>query len=124
MFSALVAASTLLVGAHALTPNNIMRRDNALTSLKYTNVGGSGSYNKVTNLVAGEWPSCTVSDYCQQESTTVSGESFVCSPVLLRPFNMAPRGLLYHDLSVTGGNCVVARSAMTPSFPRFGERTL
>ena len=88
MFSALVAASTLLVGAHALTPNNIMRRDNALTSLKYTNVGGSGSYNKVTNLVAGEWPSCTVSDYCQQESTTVSGESFVhlfcCAPSIWR----------------------------------------
>ncbi|KZT72378.1 hypothetical protein DAEQUDRAFT_723085 [Daedalea quercina L-15889] len=73
MFSALVAASTLLVGANALTPNNIMRRDNALTSLKYTTVGGSGSYNKVTDLVAGEWPSCTVSDYCQTESTTVSG---------------------------------------------------
>lgn len=90
MFSALVAASTLLAGAHALTPNNIMRRDNALTSLKYTNVGGSGSYNKVTNLVAGEFPSCTVSDFCQTESTTVSGTLF--SPYLaLHSSTMVPR---------------------------------
>ncbi|TFY69987.1 hypothetical protein EVJ58_g75 [Rhodofomes roseus] len=73
MFSTLVAVSTLLVGANALTPNNIMRRDNSLTSLKYTSVGGSGSYNKVTDLVPGDWPSCTVSDYCQTESVTVSG---------------------------------------------------
>ncbi|KAH9927753.1 putative TOS1-like glycosyl hydrolase-domain-containing protein [Fomitopsis serialis] len=50
-----------------------MRRDNSLTSIKYTGIGGSGSYNKVTDLVPGDWPSCSVSNYCQTESVSVSG---------------------------------------------------
>lgn len=29
-----------------------------LTGLKYTNVGGSGSYNQVTNMPPGNFPTC------------------------------------------------------------------
>lgn len=70
----LVAVSTLLLGANALTPSNIMRRtDGSLTGIKYTGVGGSGSYQEVTNMVAGTWPSCTANPSCEQSPKEVSG---------------------------------------------------
>lgn len=76
----LVAVSTLLLGANALTPSNIMRRtDGSLTGIKYTGVGGSGSYQEVTNMVAGTWPSCTANPSCEQSPKEVSGESRVCT---------------------------------------------
>ncbi len=71
----LVAVSTLLLGANALTPNNVMRRsDGTLSALKYTNVGGSGSYQQVTNMFGGTWPDCGVNPYCIQTEKTISGE--------------------------------------------------
>lgn len=110
MFSALVTASALLAGAHALTPNNLMRRDNALTSLKYTTVGGQGSYNKVTDLVPGVFPSCSVTNYCVTESTTVSGTSFISRPA-------------YFEFGAQQGSLflvAVAVDAVAPSAPLNG----
>lgn len=45
----------------------------ALSALKYTHVGGSGSYQQVTNMVAGKWPSCTANPSCVKSTKTVSG---------------------------------------------------
>ncbi|KZT03886.1 uncharacterized protein LAESUDRAFT_738045 [Laetiporus sulphureus 93-53] len=50
-----------------------MRRSDAITALKYTGVGASGSYNQITDLVAGEWPSCTITDFCVGSTKAVSG---------------------------------------------------
>ncbi|PCH35681.1 hypothetical protein WOLCODRAFT_28063 [Wolfiporia cocos MD-104 SS10] len=73
MLTSLVAVSTLFFGAQALTPSNIMRRTDALTSLKYTGVGAQGTYMQVTNLLPGEFPSCTISPFCITSEKEVSG---------------------------------------------------
>ncbi|KAI0827744.1 putative TOS1-like glycosyl hydrolase-domain-containing protein [Trametes gibbosa] len=51
----------------------------ALTGLKYTSVGGTGTYNQVTNMVAGTFPSCTVNPSCITKPKPISGG--------LAPFN-------------------------------------
>ena len=45
----------------------------ALSALKYTNVGGSGSYNQVTNMIAGQFPTCNANPSCIQSPVSVSG---------------------------------------------------
>lgn len=79
MFSTVaVAFVSLALGTHThaqLTPNNLITpsTSGALSALKYTNVGGSGSYQQVTSMVPGEWPSCTANPSCIQTTKTVSG---------------------------------------------------
>ena len=69
-----VAALALSVQAQ-LTPDNVVATSisGALSALKYTNVGGTGVYQQVTNMIAGTWPSCTANPSCIQTSKTVSG---------------------------------------------------
>ncbi|KAJ9099753.1 hypothetical protein QFC21_003751 [Naganishia friedmannii] len=51
-----------------------------MTAIKYTNVGGSGSYQRVTNLISGKGTQCAVpNDFCVRSPVTVSGP--------LAPFN-------------------------------------
>lgn len=45
----------------------------ALTGLKYTSVGATGTYNQVTNLVPGTFPSCTVTPFCVTQPKQISG---------------------------------------------------
>ncbi|KAI8970989.1 putative TOS1-like glycosyl hydrolase-domain-containing protein [Trametes punicea] len=51
----------------------------SLTGLKYTNVGATGTYNQVTNLIPGTFPSCTVNPFCITQRKQISGN--------LAPFN-------------------------------------
>ncbi|KAI0657777.1 putative TOS1-like glycosyl hydrolase-domain-containing protein [Cubamyces menziesii] len=51
----------------------------SLTGLKYTNVGATGTYNQVTNLVPGTFPSCDVNPFCITQPKQISGA--------LAPFN-------------------------------------
>lgn len=72
---ALVAA-VALGGVHAILPNNVVSPPSisgALSAFKYTNVGGSGSYNQVTNMIQGSWPSCTANPSCITTPKQVSG---------------------------------------------------
>lgn len=70
-----VAVSTLFLGASALTPNNVPTpsTSGALTALKYRNVGGIIDFQRVTDMIPGEWPSCTIPQPCVREPVTVSG---------------------------------------------------
>ncbi|KAI0330405.1 hypothetical protein GY45DRAFT_753316 [Cubamyces sp. BRFM 1775] len=45
----------------------------SLTGLKYTNVGATGTYNQVTNLVPGTFPSCDVNPSCITQPKQISG---------------------------------------------------
>lgn len=63
LFTALVAVSLIpLVLAQSIT------------ALKYTSVGGSGSYQQVTDMLPGVFPSCDVTPSCiQNQTVNVSG---------------------------------------------------
>lgn len=46
----------------------------SITALKYTSVGGSGSYQQVTDMIPGVFPSCNVTPSCiQNQMMNVSG---------------------------------------------------
>ncbi|KAH9851102.1 putative TOS1-like glycosyl hydrolase-domain-containing protein [Lenzites betulinus] len=51
----------------------------SLTGLKYTSVGGTGTYNQVTNMIPGTFPSCTANPSCITSPKHISGN--------LAPFN-------------------------------------
>lgn len=82
MFSPLaLSVVSLVAGAQAITPSNLVAPSlsGALSALRYSNVGGSGSYDQVTNMIPGEWPSCNVNPSCITAPKAVSGN--------LAPFN-------------------------------------
>jgi len=73
---ALAAASTLVLHVSAqITPSNLVPASvsGALSALKYTTVGGSGSYSQVTDLIPGEWPNCTPNPSCVTSPKSVAG---------------------------------------------------
>ena len=62
--------------AHAqLTPNNLAATSTSgsLSALKYTNVGSTGSYPQVTDILPGTFPTCDVSPFCVTETKEISG---------------------------------------------------
>lgn len=67
--------TALALDVHAQAPGNLEppSTSGALSALKYTSVGGSGSYKQVTNMIPGTFPSCTVNPSCIQSSKSVSG---------------------------------------------------
>ncbi|KAI0688469.1 putative TOS1-like glycosyl hydrolase-domain-containing protein [Cytidiella melzeri] len=76
MLASLALTLTSLAVAHAqLTPNNLVAASTSgtLSGLKYTSVGGTGSYYQVTNMLPGVFPSCTIADSCQKTLVTTSG---------------------------------------------------
>ncbi|TFK50961.1 hypothetical protein OE88DRAFT_1660119 [Heliocybe sulcata] len=81
MVSASAALSSLSLALAALSPSpstlvaasSSSSQTGALSSLKYTNVGGTGTYQQVTNLLPGTFPSCDVNPSCIQTTKTVSG---------------------------------------------------
>ena len=73
---AAIAVLSMSLGANAqIVPDNVVTTSisGALSAAKYTNVGGSGSYNQVTNMIAGDWPSCTANPSCITSPVSVSG---------------------------------------------------
>lgn len=76
MFAPLAfSLTTLFVGAQAITPDNLVASSlsGALSALKYSGVGGSGSYNQVTNMLPGVFPTCSVNPSCVTSPKAVSG---------------------------------------------------
>lgn len=73
---AALAVTSLTLSANAqIVPDNLVATSlsGALSAAKYTGVGGTGTYNQVTNMIAGEWPSCTANPSCIMTPKTVSG---------------------------------------------------
>ncbi|KAI0074832.1 hypothetical protein K474DRAFT_1600845 [Panus rudis PR-1116 ss-1] len=77
MRSLLTIVFVYVVGCtRAYIPNDVPEssvESGSLTALKYTNVGGSGTYNQVTNMVQGSWPSCTANPSCITRPKAVGG---------------------------------------------------
>ena len=70
-----VSLTSLVLGAQAITPDNLVApsTSGALSAIRYQTVGGSGSYNQVTNMLPGTWPSCDVNPSCVTAPKSVSG---------------------------------------------------
>lgn len=70
--------------AAQVKPNNLATTSTsgALSALKYTNVGGSGSYNEVTNILPGTFPTCDANPFCVTQPKQITGECplATCSP--------------------------------------------
>lgn len=61
--------------AAQVKPNNLATTSTsgALSALKYTNVGGSGSYNEVTNILPGTFPTCDANPFCVTQPKQITG---------------------------------------------------
>jgi hypothetical protein len=59
--SAATALGLITATSATLTPNNLVAASTsgALSAVRYTNVGGAGSYQQVTDLVPGTFPTCS-----------------------------------------------------------------
>ena len=57
-------------------PNNLAATSTsgALSALKYTKVGSTGSYDQVTNIIPGTFPTCTANPFCITTPKQISGE--------------------------------------------------
>ncbi|GBE80841.1 Cell wall protein [Sparassis crispa] len=75
MFTLSLVAASLFLGATAqVTPSNIVPSSSgSLAAIKYTNVGGSGTYSQVTDMIPGTFPSCTINPSCITQEVSVSG---------------------------------------------------
>ncbi|KAI0629650.1 putative TOS1-like glycosyl hydrolase-domain-containing protein [Trametes polyzona] len=87
---AFVAAAALFSGASAaqsrpsckratnapLRPNNLAATSTSgsLSALKYTNVGGEGTYNEVTDIIPGTFPTCDANPFCVTKPKQISGK--------------------------------------------------
>ncbi len=62
--------------AAQVKPNNLVSTSTsgALSALKYTNVGGSGSYNEVTDIIPGTFPTCDANPFCVTKPKQITGE--------------------------------------------------
>ncbi|KAI9061378.1 hypothetical protein FKP32DRAFT_1604891 [Trametes sanguinea] len=74
-----VSLAALLSGSFVraqLTPNNLaaVSTSGSLSALKYTNVGGTGTYDEVTNIIPGTWPSCDANPSCITQPKQISGK--------------------------------------------------
>ncbi|KAI0765700.1 putative TOS1-like glycosyl hydrolase-domain-containing protein [Trametes elegans] len=72
------ATAALLSGSRVraqLTPNNLAATSTsgALSALKYTNVGSTGSYNQVSDIIPGEFPTCNANPFCVTKPKQISG---------------------------------------------------
>ncbi|KAL1945363.1 hypothetical protein VTO73DRAFT_2214 [Trametes versicolor] len=73
--TAFVALAALGARAQLNTQNLVSpaATSGALTGLKYTSVGATGTYNQVTNMVPGTFPTCTVNPSCVTQPKQISG---------------------------------------------------
>ncbi|KAI0629658.1 putative TOS1-like glycosyl hydrolase-domain-containing protein [Trametes polyzona] len=83
LFASAALAALCASSVHAQkTTENLVKpasKSGSLTGLKYTSVGATGSYDQVTNMVPGTFPSCTVNPSCIKKPKKISGK--------LAPFN-------------------------------------
>ena len=70
-FLALVSIVSAAAAQDVFTPPST---SGALTGLKYTAVGGSGSYNQVSNMPPGNFPTCDANPSCVTRVKQVSGK--------------------------------------------------
>ncbi|RPD57449.1 hypothetical protein L226DRAFT_490738 [Lentinus tigrinus ALCF2SS1-7] len=73
-----IATAPLLaapIASAQLKPNNLAATSTSgsLSALKYTKVGSTGSYDQVTNILPGTFPTCDVSPFCVTETKEISG---------------------------------------------------
>ncbi|KAI0753390.1 putative TOS1-like glycosyl hydrolase-domain-containing protein [Daedaleopsis nitida] len=85
--SALIPASSSAAQASASGPVSSLAAHNvvgpanlvsastsgALSALKYTNVGSTGTYDQVTNIIPGTFPTCNANPFCVTQPKTISG---------------------------------------------------
>ena len=71
-FATLAALVCAALAQDVVTPAST---SGSLTGLKYTSVGGAGSYNQVTNMVPGTFPTCDANPSCITAPKSVSGAS-------------------------------------------------
>ncbi len=71
-FAALSSFVYAALAQDIVTPSST---SGSLTGLKYTSVGGSGSYNQVTNMIPGNFPNCDANPSCITAPKSVSGAS-------------------------------------------------
>ncbi|EIN09943.1 hypothetical protein PUNSTDRAFT_52080 [Punctularia strigosozonata HHB-11173 SS5] len=73
--SAATALGLISATKATLTPNNLLAASTSgsLTAVRYTHVGGDGSYQQVTDLVPGTFPTCSANPSCVKTTKTVSG---------------------------------------------------
>ena len=71
--AASAVAATLLAAALAQEIFTPPSTSGALTGLKYTQVGGAGSYNQVTAMPPGNFPVCDANPSCVTRPKQVSG---------------------------------------------------
>ena len=72
---AFATLTALLSAAHAQELVTPASTSGSLTGLKYTKVGGTGTYEAVTDIKPGTFPNCDVNPFCVTEFKTVSGAS-------------------------------------------------
>ena len=74
-----LAALSATLSVHAQPrPANLAATSTSgsLSALKYTKVGGAGSYDQVVDIKPGTFPSCDVSPFCITEPKAISGKPF------------------------------------------------
>ncbi|KAI0669441.1 putative TOS1-like glycosyl hydrolase-domain-containing protein [Trametes maxima] len=69
-----ITLASLILAAHAQDLSTPASTSGTLTGLKYTNVGATGTYNQVTNIIPGTFPSCDVNPSCITAPKQISGK--------------------------------------------------
>ena len=72
---AFATLAALFNAAHAQDLVTPASTSGSLTGLKYTKVGGTGSYNQVTNMIPGTFPTCDANPACITQPKQISGAS-------------------------------------------------
>ena len=69
-------ASAMPFATAQVKPNNLAATSTsgALSALKYTKVGSTGSYDQVTNIIPGTFPTCDANPFCVTQPKQISGE--------------------------------------------------
>ena len=72
ILTTLFGATQLAHAQNLFTPAS---SSGTLTGLKYTHVGTTGSYNQVTNMIPGTFPTCDANPACITQPKQISGAS-------------------------------------------------
>ena len=75
--SATVLATAATIARAQLTPGNLVAASTSgsLSAIKYTKVGSTGSYDQVTDIIPGTFPTCDANPFCITQPKQISGES-------------------------------------------------
>lgn len=75
ILSVALALTFHALSVHGQSPGNLFPASTTgeLSALKYTNVGGSGTYQQVTQMIPGQFPTCSINPSCITTPKTISG---------------------------------------------------